>query len=78
MPRVLRVGSLRFYFYSGDRNEPRHIHVASQGQVAKFWLDPIRYHGSKGFSTVEIRRIERIIHGHAEVLIEAWNDHFDS
>ena len=78
MPKVLLVGSFRFYFYSGDRNEPPHVHVAAHASVAKFWLDPVRYHSSKGFSTVDIRRIERIIYSHAEMLIKAWNDHFYS
>lgn len=27
MPTVLRVGPYRFFFYSGDGDEPRHVHV---------------------------------------------------
>jgi hypothetical protein len=27
MPTVLRVGPYRFFFFSGDRDEPPHIHV---------------------------------------------------
>jgi hypothetical protein len=36
MPTVLRIGPYRFYFYSHDGAEPRHIHVERDGQSAKF------------------------------------------
>ena len=29
MPTVLRIGSLRFHFYSDEMREPSHIHVAT-------------------------------------------------
>ena len=28
MPTVLRHGPYRFFFYSGDRDEPPHVHQA--------------------------------------------------
>ena len=49
MPTVLRVAGFRFFFYSGDRGEPAHIHVEKEDQTAKFWLDPVRMHSSGGF-----------------------------
>jgi hypothetical protein len=42
MPTVLRVGGYRFFFYSADADEPPHIHVAREDNVAKFWLSPVR------------------------------------
>ena len=36
MPTVLWKGPYRFFFYSGDRNEPAHIHVEHENRVAKF------------------------------------------
>ncbi len=27
MPTILRIGSYRFFFYAGDRDEPPHIHA---------------------------------------------------
>jgi hypothetical protein len=43
MPTVLRVGPYRFFFvYSGDGNEPAHVHVEHDASVAKFWLAPVR------------------------------------
>jgi hypothetical protein len=46
MPTILRVGSYRFFFYAGDRDEPAHVHIEREDKVAKFWLDPVRLHNS--------------------------------
>lgn len=42
MPTVLRHGPYRFYFYSNDADEPVHVHVERDGDVAKVWADPVR------------------------------------
>ena len=76
MPTVLRVGPYRFFFYSGDRGEPVHVHVERDDNVAKFWLDPVRLQTSGGFSAAELRRIQRIIEENRNTLIEAWNEYF--
>lgn len=54
MPTVLRVGPYRLFFYTGDREEPPHMHVEREDKIAKFWLDPIRLQSSGGFSRSEI------------------------
>ncbi|MGH2758625.1 MAG: DUF4160 domain-containing protein [Actinomycetota bacterium] len=40
-PPVLRSGPYRFFFYSGDRLEPPHVHVERDDDQAKFWLQPV-------------------------------------
>jgi hypothetical protein len=40
MPTALRAGPYRFYFYSYDCAEPRHMHVDRDDRSAKVWLDP--------------------------------------
>jgi Domain of unknown function (DUF4160) len=40
MPRALRTGPYRLYFYSYDCAEPRHMHADRENRSAKFWLDP--------------------------------------
>ena len=65
MPTVLRAGPYRFFFYSGDRNEPKHIHVEREDDIAKFWIDPVRLQKSGGFSRPEIIRIMNIIDEHS-------------
>ncbi|MCB0425687.1 MAG: DUF4160 domain-containing protein, partial [Mangrovimonas sp.] len=54
MPTVLRVGPYRFFFFAGDRLEPPHVHVSRDDSEAKYWLDPIRFQSSSGFSRKEL------------------------
>ena len=76
MPTVLRNGPYRFFFYSGDRNEPPHVHVESDDRHAKFWLKPVRLQESGGFSRVQIGQIQAIVADKVEILLEAWNEYF--
>lgn len=76
MPTVLHSGPYRFYFYSGDRDEPPHVHVAREANEAKFWLDPVRLAWSRGLSGTELRRIEAIVVEHVQELMEDWNAFF--
>ena len=76
MPTVLRQGPYRFFFYASDRDEPIHIHVERDDNVAKFWLDPVRLQSSGGFSRMEINQIERLVIEQQHYLLEAWNEYF--
>lgn len=42
MPTVLRSGPYRCFFYAGDHDEPRHVHIEREDKIAKFWLVPVR------------------------------------
>ena len=76
MPTVLRSGPYRLFFYSADREEPRHVHVERNACRAKFWLDPVRLHDSTGFVPAELGRVEKMVAQHVEQLREAWDDFF--
>jgi hypothetical protein len=76
MPTVLREGPYRFFFYSGDRNEPPHIHVQRDRNIAKFWLDPVRLASSGRFNPYELRIIERLVMSKQSFLLEQWNEGF--
>ncbi len=76
MPTVLRIGPYRFFFYAGDRDEPQHIHVERDDNVAKFWLTPIRLQSSGGFTRREINRINQLIEEHHDQLVEDWHEYF--
>lgn len=76
MPTVFRSGPYRFFFYSGDRDEPPHVHVERDACEAKFWLDPVRLERSRGFSGKELNQIQEIILDHHETLMESWDDFF--
>lgn len=75
MPTALRVGPYRFYFYSYDCGEPRHMHVDRENLSAKFWLDPdVTLAENYGYSRKELRDIERIMQENLERLRYAWDD----
>jgi hypothetical protein len=76
MPTVLRVGPYRLFFYSSDRNEPRHVHVEREANRGKFWLDPVRLAESGGFSRAEIRKLESLVRENETRLRGAWDEYF--
>ncbi len=76
MPTVFRSGPYRLFFYSADNHEPPHVHVEREGYEAKFWLEPVRLQGSRGFRGWEIRQIEELVEEKADLLLEAWYEFF--
>lgn len=76
MPTVLTIGPYRFFFYSGDRDEPPHVHVERDRNKAKFWLDPVRLERSGGFSRSEINRVQGLVEENGERFLRRWNEFF--
>ena len=76
MPTILRDGPYRFFFYSGDKEEPAHVHIERDDKIAKVWLDPVRLQSSGGFGRSEISRILKIIEVKREIMMETWDDYF--
>ena len=74
MPTVLRIGSFRFHFYSDEKNEPPHIHVATPDGECKFWLLPVKLAGSKNVAPHVIRQIEKLVFEHQQFLTDKYND----
>jgi hypothetical protein len=77
MPTVLRNGPYRFFFYSGDQDEPPHVHIQRDQCEAKFWLDPLRVARSHGFSATEINKIEKLILDNHQLLLDQWDEFFN-
>lgn len=78
MPTVLRIGSLRFHFYSDEAAEPPHIHVASPDGECKFWLEPIGLARNRGLAAHALRDIEKHVYQHREFLIEKYHEFHQS
>lgn len=78
MPTVLEIEGFRFFFYSGDRNEPPHVHIRKAGQEAKFWLNPIRPAHIGRFKQSELRRMIEILEESHAYILERWNGQFNS
>jgi Domain of unknown function (DUF4160) len=76
MPTVLRSGPYRFFFYAGDRDEPPHVHVERDSNIAKFWIDPVRLQNSGGFSRTEINRIQKLVEENRIALRESWDEFY--
>lgn len=77
-PTVFRHREFRFHFFS--REEPRvHVHVVSTSGEAKFWLEPqIELALNKGFSSVELNEVRRVVEERHEEIREHWRRHFGS
>jgi hypothetical protein len=75
MPVVLRVKGYRFFFFSGEGQEPPHIHVEQAERYAKFWLKPVSLARSRGFRSGEISEIQRIVEQHRSLFEEKWHEH---
>jgi len=76
MPSVKNItGAYRFFFYSFDCGEPKHIHVQREKQLCKFWLEPIALAKNSGFSAHELNKIRRMIKTNFLEIMEAWNEH---
>jgi Domain of unknown function (DUF4160) len=74
MPTALRIGPFRFYLYSYDCREPRHMHVDRENRSAKFWLDPdVTLAANHGYNRRELREIERMMREHLETLRNEWD-----
>ena len=73
LPTVLVSGPYRFFYYMADRHERPHVHVERDRAEAKFWLDPVSVQRPGAFSSVELRRIERIIEENRYILMEKWD-----
>ncbi|MFH1632688.1 MAG: DUF4160 domain-containing protein [Chloroflexota bacterium] len=75
-PTIFRSGPYRIFFYSGDRDEPPHVHVERDDKIAKFWLEPVRLQRSDGFSRKEINRIQKLVGSNQEQCLDKWYDYF--
>jgi hypothetical protein len=76
MPEVFRVHDFRFFFFSREGQEPRHVHVEQAERYAKFWLEPIELAEARGFRGAELREIHSIIAQNLQKFIVAWDEHF--
>ncbi len=76
MPTVLRSGPFRFFFYSNENQEPRHVHVQRERSQAKFWLRPVAVAANVGFNAQELNRLLRLVDEHEAVFVRAWDEFF--
>ena len=75
-PTVLRIGALRFFFFS--REESRvHVHVQGPDGEAKFWLGPpVHLAVNIGLSATQVRQAQAVVIAHRTEIEDAWHRHF--
>ena len=78
MPTVARIGPYRFFFFSNEGLEPRHIHVQQERNLAKFRLETVALASSVGFRAHELRELERLVVENRQTFVEAWDGFFGS
>ena len=76
MPTVLRIGPYRFLFYASDGDEPVHVHVLRDDNMAKFWVQPVRLAVNIGFPSKELRQIEKLVEENNTEIERKWNEFF--
>lgn len=76
MPTALRIGPYRFLFYGSDGDEPIHIHVRREDNMAKFWVKPVRLAVNIGFPPKELRQIEKLVEENQTEIERKWNEFF--
>ena len=54
------------------------MHVERDEATAKFWLEPVRLERSRGFSRVEIGRVEKVVEENAAALLRSWHEYFEN
>jgi hypothetical protein len=77
-PTVLQSGPYRLFFFSSDREEPPHVHVARERKTAKYWLSPVRLEYNLGFAPTELNKVAGVAREHEAELLQAWHDYFKS
>ena len=76
MPTIKNIsGPYRFFFYSFDCNEPKHVHVQRDNLLCKFWIEPLILCKNYGYPPKELNAIRKIIDKNKEIILEAWDEH---
>ena len=78
MPTIFITQGFRFFFFSGEGNEPPHVHVEHGDKVAKYWLNPAELSSSGGFRSHELTKVRALVIEHRHLFMEKWNEHFSN
>jgi len=76
MPTIREIsGPYRWFFFSFDCGEPKHLHIQRERKVCKYWMEPIALASNHGFSAVELNAIRQLLETNRTKILEAWNEH---
>ena len=81
MPTVLYILGWRLFFYSNENSEPVHIHAEKGEMECKFWIlveeVEIKEEFSYNLTPASRKEIKKIIYQHFDLIVDAWNTHFN-
>jgi hypothetical protein len=72
VPTILRIGPYRFFFYSHETSEPRHVHVDRDECSAKFWLCGVAVANNLGLAKKELNALHEIVSKHQQHFLDQW------
>ncbi|MFA4967144.1 MAG: DUF4160 domain-containing protein [Candidatus Margulisiibacteriota bacterium] len=76
MPTIFVIDGYRFFFFSNEGTEPKHVHVEKAEKTAKFWLNPVMLVSNYKFNSSELRKIEGIIEERKDEIEVKWDEYF--
>lgn len=77
MPTVFpSLRGYRFFFFSVDRGEPMHIHIAKGRAYAKYWMQPLTLARSRNFRGHELNELAKLVDEHREEIERKWYARF--
>ncbi|MCP4167122.1 MAG: DUF4160 domain-containing protein [Chloroflexi bacterium] len=74
---TIYIDGYKFRFYSSDVHEPPHVHVIRNENETKIWLMPVSVEYNRGYNRPTLNRVLKLTQQNHEMLLEAWNDHFN-
>ena len=75
MPTVFRWRNCRFYFWSHEGNEPRHVHIDRAENTAKIWLADLSVARNEGFNSGETKNLIEQARLNRQRILEMWDAH---
>jgi Domain of unknown function (DUF4160) len=75
VPKFLSHQGFRYFIYSNEGNEPPHVHVERDGNVAKFWLGPVRLERPDGMREADLQRAKLTIEEHEQEFRDKYAEH---
>lgn len=77
MPTVLLINGYRFFFYTGDKDEPAHVHVEKGDGVGKIWLEPeLKPQYFDHFKSQQKKEAMKLAAEHYGLLKSKWHEFF--
>ena len=77
LPKIFEQNGYKFFFYSGDGDEPCHIHVKKGKGDGKIWLEPkLKIEYFVDFKNQEEAKIIKIATENRDNFIKMWYEYF--